>query len=31
VIAVYGDGRPAFKSTLEAALTRALANDARGG
>jgi uncharacterized membrane protein (UPF0182 family) len=29
VIAVYGDGQPAFKSTLTAALKQAIANDAR--
>ena len=31
VIAVYGDGQPAFKSTLKAALTEAIANDAKAG
>jgi uncharacterized membrane protein (UPF0182 family) len=31
VIAVYGDGQPAFKSTLTAALTQAIANDAKSG
>jgi uncharacterized membrane protein (UPF0182 family) len=31
VIAVYGDGRPAFRSTLEAALTRTIASEARAG
>ena len=30
VIAVYGDGRPAFKPTLNAALREAIASDARG-
>ncbi len=29
VIAVYGDGQPAFKPTLNAALRQAIANDAR--
>jgi uncharacterized membrane protein (UPF0182 family) len=29
VIAVYGDGQPAFEPTLGAALKQALANDAR--
>ena len=29
VIAVYGDGQPAFKSTLNAALRQAIANDAQ--
>jgi uncharacterized protein len=29
VIAVYGDGQPAFKSTLASALRQAIANDAR--
>jgi hypothetical protein len=28
VIAVYGDGQPAFKPTLTAALSEAIANDA---
>jgi uncharacterized membrane protein (UPF0182 family) len=31
VIAVYGDGRPAFQPTLDAALAEAIANDARAG
>jgi uncharacterized protein len=31
VIAVYGDGQPAFKSTLRAALEQAIANDAKAG
>ena len=31
VIAVYGDGQPAFKSTLDQALTQAIANDASAG
>jgi uncharacterized protein len=31
VIAVYGDGQPAFKSTLDAALKQAIANDAAAG
>ncbi|HET9842760.1 MAG TPA: UPF0182 family protein, partial [Nocardioides sp.] len=31
VIAVYGDGQPAFKSTLPAALKQAIANDAAVG
>jgi hypothetical protein len=31
VIAVYGDGEPAFKSTLGAALAQAIANDAKAG
>ncbi len=31
VIAVYGDGQPAFKSTLAAALKQAIANDAAVG
>ncbi len=30
VIAVYGNGQPAFKGTLNAALQQAIANDARG-
>ena len=29
VIAVYGNGQPAFEPTLNAALRRAIANDAR--
>ena len=29
VIAVYGNGQPAFESTLNAALAQAIANDAR--
>jgi len=28
VIAVYGNGQPAFESTLNAALRQAIANDA---
>jgi uncharacterized protein len=31
VIAVYGDGQPAFKPTLAAALTQAIANDSSSG
>ena len=31
VIAVYGDGQPAFKRTLTAALRVAIANDAAAG
>jgi uncharacterized protein len=31
VIAVYGDGQPAFRSTLDEALTQAIANDASAG
>jgi hypothetical protein len=31
VIAVYGDGEPAFRSTLRAALRQAIANDAKAG
>jgi uncharacterized membrane protein (UPF0182 family) len=31
VIAVYGDGQPAFRSTLGAALKQAIANDAKAG
>jgi uncharacterized protein len=31
VIAVYGDGQPAFRSTLTAALRQAIANDAAAG
>ena len=31
VIAVYGDGQPAFQSTLKAALRQAIANDAAAG
>jgi uncharacterized membrane protein (UPF0182 family) len=31
VIAVYGDGRPAFKPTLNAALKQAIADDAKAG
>jgi uncharacterized membrane protein (UPF0182 family) len=31
VIAVYGDGQPAFKTTLSAALKEAIANDASAG
>ena len=31
VIAVYGDGQPAFKSTLDSALRQAIANDATAG
>jgi uncharacterized membrane protein (UPF0182 family) len=31
VIAVYGDGQPAFKPTLNAALRQAIANDAKPG
>jgi uncharacterized membrane protein (UPF0182 family) len=31
VIAVYGDGQPAFKTTLDAALHEAIANDAKAG
>ena len=31
VIAVYGDGQPAFEPTLSLALERAIANDARAG
>ena len=31
VIAVYGDGQPAFKPTLTAALKQAIANDAAAG
>ena len=31
VIAVYGDGEPAFEPTLTLALKHALANDARAG
>jgi uncharacterized membrane protein (UPF0182 family) len=31
VIAVYGDGQPAFKATLTAALRQAIANDAAAG
>jgi uncharacterized membrane protein (UPF0182 family) len=31
VIAVYGDGQPAFKPTLDAALKQAIANDASAG
>ncbi len=31
VIAVYGNGEPAFKPTLEAALRQAIANDNRAG
>jgi uncharacterized membrane protein (UPF0182 family) len=31
VIAVYGDGEPAFEPTLDAALRQAVTNDARNG
>ena len=31
VIAVYGDGQPAFEPTLDLALKQAIANDARAG
>jgi hypothetical protein len=31
VIAVYGDGQPAFKPTLDAALKQAIANDSSAG
>jgi uncharacterized protein len=31
VIAVYGDGQPAFRPTLSSALRQAIANDARAG
>jgi uncharacterized protein len=31
VIAVYGDGQPAFRSTLDSALRQAIANDATAG
>jgi uncharacterized membrane protein (UPF0182 family) len=31
VIAVYGNGQPAFRSTLRAALAEAIANDAKAG
>jgi uncharacterized membrane protein (UPF0182 family) len=31
VIAVYGNGQPAFKPTLDSALRQAIANDARAG
>jgi uncharacterized membrane protein (UPF0182 family) len=31
VIAVYGDGQPAFEPTLKKAVARAIANDARAG
>jgi hypothetical protein len=31
VIAVYGDGQPAFMPTLNAALRQAIANDAKPG
>jgi hypothetical protein len=30
VIAVYGDGQPAFRPTLTGALRQAIANDSRG-